>query len=77
MADSIAAEAESRLHESIYSELHGIRCTYDHGILTLHGIVPSFYVRQIAQDLIEDLKGIQVIDNQLVIVRDQPTPVAG
>jgi len=49
MTDSIAAEAESRLHECSYSELHGIRCTYHHGILTLHGIVPSFYVRQIAE----------------------------
>ena len=77
MTDSIAAEAESRLHESSYSELHSIRCTFHLGILRLHGVVPSFYVRQLAQDLIEDLKGIQIVDNQLVIVRDQPTPVAG
>jgi hypothetical protein len=76
MADSIEGKAESRLYESTYSELHHIECTFRHGILTLCGTVSTFFVRQIAQELIEDLEGIEIIDNQLVVVRDQTTPVA-
>jgi hypothetical protein len=38
-------------------------------------MVSSFYVRQVAQELIKDLGGIDIIDNQIV-VNSQAIPVA-
>jgi hypothetical protein len=69
----IEAEAQFRLCQSDNKELHGIRCTFRRGILTLNGIVPNSHVRQVAQKLIQDLEGIQVIDNQLVTA-DKSSP---
>ena len=75
MAASIDGMAELRLHESDHMELHGIRCTFRHGILTLYGMVSTFYVREVAQELIKDLEGIDIIDNQIE-VNTQTVPVA-
>ncbi len=75
MTTSIEGTAESRLHESSYLELHQIKCTFRHGILTLYGMVSSFYARQVAQELIKDLEGIDIIDNQIV-VNSQAIPAA-
>jgi osmotically-inducible protein OsmY len=62
-----ASMVESRLHESNYLELHQIKCTFRHGVLTLYGTASSFYVRQVAQEMIKDLKGIDIIDNQIMV----------
>jgi hypothetical protein len=75
MAASIEATAECRLHESSYLELRQIKCTFRRGILTLYGMVSSFYARQVAQELIKDLEGIDIIDNQIV-VNNQAIPAA-
>ncbi len=61
------AEAQFRLCQSDNVELHRIQCTFHRGILTLLGVVSSSRVRQVAQEFVRDLNGIQVIDNQLVI----------
>ena len=63
------AQAQFRLCQSDNLELHRIQCTFHRGILTLHGVVSSSHVRQVAQEFVRDLNGIQVIDNQVVISR--------
>src|SRR5690349_19849146 len=56
----IEEEADKRLQQSLYPELRRILCNYRHGILTLYGVVSSFHVRQIAQELVQGLEGIEV-----------------
>lgn len=65
--NTIEGEAQFRLRQSDNLELHRIKCTFQRGILTLYGVVSNSHVRQVAQELVRDLKGIQVIDNQLVV----------
>ena len=36
--------------------------------LTLHGRVPSFYMKQVLQTLLQDLDGVEQIDNQVDVV---------
>jgi hypothetical protein len=67
MSTSIEGMAETRLHQSNDVELRQIRCNYRRGILTLYGTVSNFHVRQIAQELIKDLEGIDIIDNQIEV----------
>jgi hypothetical protein len=46
------------------SKLQGSRTSpFEH--LTLHGRVSNPYVPQIAQELVKNLKGVEIIDNQI------------
>ena len=63
----VEEEAQKRMHQSLYPELKHIVCNYHNGTLTLHGVVSSSHARRIAQELIEDLEGIETVDNQLAV----------
>jgi hypothetical protein len=68
MSTTLHRAAESRLRGSELSELHKIRCTSRHNCtLTLHGKVSSFFLRQEAQELIKELEGLVIIDNQIEV----------
>jgi len=41
---------------------------YCHGVLTLAGQLPSFYLTQVLQSLLVDLEGVDRIDNQIDVV---------
>src|SRR6266446_7369398 len=73
----IEEEADKRLRQSLYPELRRVLCNYRHGIMTLYGVVSSFHVRQIAQELVQGLEGIEIIDNQLVVATKKASPVSG
>jgi osmotically-inducible protein OsmY len=73
MSATLQRAAESRLHGSHDSELQKIHCTSHLGVLTLHGKVSTFSVRQKAQELIKDLEGLDIIDNQIEV--DTASPV--
>lgn len=63
---------ETRLRRSLYLELRRVVCTLRDGILTLEGCVSSYYLRQIAQSLIEGAAGVEAIDNQLQVMPGRP-----
>jgi hypothetical protein len=67
MSISLQEQAESRFFNADHLELRQIRCTFQHAVLTLRGSVSSFKVRQAALEMIKDLKGIEVIDNQIIV----------
>jgi osmotically-inducible protein OsmY len=67
MPNSIEEKAESRLHGSDRLELRQIRCEFHNCVLTLKGTVSSYEIRSVAQELIKDLKGIEIIDNQIIV----------
>ena len=72
----IEEEADKRLRQSLYPELRRVLCNYRHGIMTLYGVVSSFHVRQIAQELVQGLEGIEIIDNQLVVAEKKASPIS-
>jgi len=59
--------AEARLHRSKYIELRAISCEFDEGVLTLRGRVPSYYLKQMAQSLVDGIPGVAELDNQLEV----------
>src|SRR5262249_8389396 len=63
----IEGEVEKRLEQSLYPELRRVLCNFKHGILTLYGVVSNLHLRQVAQDLIQGIEEIKIIDNQLII----------
>jgi osmotically-inducible protein OsmY len=74
-SDVRAAEVEmeqavhKRLAEGDYAYWFGqIECEYRNGVLTLTGSVPSFYLKQLIQERLRDVRGVERIDNQVNVV---------
>jgi osmotically-inducible protein OsmY len=61
--------AERRLRSNPYLALKNVSCdSLDGGVLILRGCVPSYYLKQIAQQAVASLDGIERIDNQIEVV---------
>lgn len=60
--------AERRLRQSPYIELRCISCSVREGVLTLFGSVPSYYLKQMAQNVVGRLPGVREIENCLEVV---------
>ena len=65
-----ADAAQRRLQGSIDPRLHDVRCVTRNGSVVLRGRVPSFYLKQLAQEAVRTSDGkceiineIEVIDN--------------
>jgi hypothetical protein len=66
-ASGVETAARNRLRRSSYRELHHIFCHFNDGILSLRGRVPSFYLKQLAQTLLNGLEGVWELNNQLKV----------
>ena len=71
----LAEWAETRLRSNSYLALKNISCAFDEGVLTLRGCVPSYYLKQIAQETLASLEGLAQIDNQIDVVASGPRAV--
>jgi osmotically-inducible protein OsmY len=58
------AEALSR---SPYAALRTLSCSVTHGIVTLQGRLPSFYLRQIAQSLALGVEGVREVRSEIEV----------
>ncbi len=70
--DIVTVAAESRLLRSSYLELRRVSCEFRNGVLTLRGCVSRYYLKQIAQTILDGLSSVAEIDKQL-----QVTPLPG
>ena len=51
--------------ESPYLAIRQIECSYEDGVLTISGSVPSYYLKQLAQAAVLDLQGVDRLSNCL------------
>lgn len=59
----IEALVQSRLRATPYPSIQRLNCDFANGQLFLHGRVPSFFEKQVAQEALADLEGIDQIVN--------------
>jgi hypothetical protein len=71
----LAEWAEGRLRSNSYLALKNISCEFDDGVLRLRGCLPSYYLKQIAQETLAPLEGLVQIDNQIAVVASGPRAV--
>jgi osmotically-inducible protein OsmY len=71
---AVQAEAQSQLRKSGYHELHVVSCDFHEGVLTLRGRVSSFYLKQVAQELIRQLDGAEEVNNRLEVAAPPGSP---
>ena len=74
--DGLRTAALKLLQSSGFAALRRLRCEVTEAVVTVHGVVPSYYLKQIAQTAILRLHGIRSVRN-LVEVRqgNHPPPV--
>lgn len=63
----ILRSAIERFQDSTYTQLRTIDCDFHEGILTLRGIVTSFFLKQLAQVTVADIRGVEVVFNRLEV----------
>lgn len=56
-------------HPVFRGRVETIEAAYCAGKLVLSGRLPSFYLKQLLQEAVRHVDGIQMIDNRVVVVR--------
>ena len=71
LADDVVVDrAYQMLAEScqFHCRSHSFRVVHSKGVITVDGVVPSFYLKQLLQELLKRVDGVQHIDNQVDVV---------
>lgn len=63
----IPDQAQQMLSQSPYGELHSAVCESRDGVVVIRGRVSSFYLKQIAQSVVQKLPGVLRVDNRLEV----------
>jgi hypothetical protein len=62
--------AERGLRSSRYSALKHVSCDYRGGVLVLRGCLPSYYLKQIAQEVVaHQFDKVERLENRIEVVR--------
>ncbi len=68
---SVANPLETRVRRSLcsspYGQLRIVRCRCEAGAVQLLGTLPSFFLKQMAQETAKRIVGAMKIDNQVVV----------
>jgi hypothetical protein len=67
--DGLRIAALKLLQSSGYTALRRLRCEVTDAVVIVHGVLPSYFLKQMAQTIIQRLEGIQSVMN-LVEVRE-------
>jgi osmotically-inducible protein OsmY len=64
----ILQSIERRLRESSYYYLRTISAAHEAGVITLRGRVPTFYLKQTVQAIVEKIEGVERVINLVDVV---------
>ncbi|MHB8899253.1 MAG: BON domain-containing protein [Thermoguttaceae bacterium] len=70
----VQAEAQSRLRNSGCHALRLVSCDFHEGVRTLRGQLPSFYLKQVAQELVRQVDGAEEVNKHLEVVAPPCSP---
>ena len=65
---AVARAAEERIHQGGYLALRDIRCQCSDDELSLHGSLPSYYLKQVAQEIAAGVAGARRVVNQIEVL---------
>jgi osmotically-inducible protein OsmY len=65
VAHPIEETARTRLRRKAYLALRHVSCNYQNGVLVLRGRLPSYYLKQVAQEAVGRLAGVDRVENQI------------
>ena len=62
---AIGQAAEKRLRASGYLALRDVSCIASGGVACLYGRVPSYYLKQLAQEIAAQVVGVRIVVNKI------------
>ena len=65
--EDLAMEVQRQLRRSGYMSLRSVRTAVDCGCVRLHGRVPSYYLKQLAQTVALSIEGVEKVENNLIV----------
>ena len=65
---AIAAIAEARFRANSHMALRGISCKADQGVLVLEGHLSTFFLKQLAQEIVTNIEGVVQVVNHIEVV---------
>ncbi len=66
--NSPADVAKKILGTNSYRPIRFLDCTFENGVLTLGGRLPSFYLKQVAQIAVAQVEGVERIENRIEVI---------
>jgi len=60
--------AERRLRSDSHQDIKKISCRCSNGVLVLQGRVPTYYLKQVAQETVSRLNRAERIENQIEVI---------
>jgi osmotically-inducible protein OsmY len=66
---TISRTAEDRFRASGYLALRGVSCTARNGVAYLRGCLPSYYLKQLAQEIVAAVEGVHLVVNKIDVKR--------
>ena len=69
-SDGVLHHAKRVLRNSPYQEIRNLGCEFNDGVLTLNGVVTTFYLKQLAQSAVQSLEGVDKLQNNTIVRRD-------
>lgn len=66
--EQIMSEAKRALDDSGYPQLGRVRAYCDHGRITLQGRVTTYYLKQVAQEVVRSVAHVRDVDNDLRVI---------
>jgi osmotically-inducible protein OsmY len=64
---TIRLMAEDRFCASGYLSLRDVTCTVSDGVASLHGSLPSHYLKQLAQEIAATVEGVRLVVNKIAV----------
>jgi len=65
----VVQRCEEILRSSSYYPLRSLTCEFHEGVLSVYGVVPTYYLMQLAQALLCNLENVKEINNQVVVAQ--------
>ena len=66
--------AERCLRSNSYLALSNVSCDCSNGVVVLRGCLPTYYLKQVAQEVVAHLEGVVRIDNQIEVMTPASRP---
>jgi hypothetical protein len=66
--DGLKELAGACLRRNPYLALKHVTCDCRDGVLVLRGCLPSYYLKQVAQEVVARLEGVEGVENEIKVV---------
>jgi len=65
---TIGRTAEDRFRASGYLALRDVSCVASDGVVSLHGCLPSYHLKQVAQEIAAGVEGVRHVINRIEVL---------